>query len=109
MSGIVQSVVTPSPNKRSLRAALKALFTAREDEADGLRRVIDSPETSLQEKERAQRELQSLSKDTLLRMAKVVDGAEVNTAAATPVLESPLEIPSLDVKVAEPLEDGEAA
>jgi len=102
--------VTSPTHKRSLRAALKALFTARQDEADKLRRVLDSSETTADEKLRAQHNLQVISKDTLLRMAEVVDGSEIRLQPATPILEPPVEIPPLDLHAAaESIEDPEAA
>jgi hypothetical protein len=111
MSGIVQEVVTSPPNKRSLRAALKALFTVREDEASRLRQVIESPDASGDEKWKAQRDLASLSKNTILRMAEVVDDVETKPeGVAIPVLAPAVEVPPVTLyPAAKGEEDTEAA
>ncbi|HEX3572479.1 MAG TPA: hypothetical protein VHU44_16790 [Acidobacteriaceae bacterium] len=110
MSGIVQRVVTSPPNKRSLRAALQALFKVRQDEASDLRRIIESPDASGDEKWKAQRDLAALSKNTILRMAEVVDEPTPEGGARIPVLEPEGETPAIALNAeAESVEDPEAA
>ena len=110
-SGIKDSVVTSPTGTRSRRAALRAILSAREEQAIQLQAVVQSKDSTAEEKQNALAELAALSKDTLLRAAEIGAGLELTVPRPSepPALAPPLEIPQVTKRIAPVKSDGSEA
>jgi hypothetical protein len=78
----------PPPRPKSLAIARKSLLAVAADEERRLRDVIESEESSAEDKQRAAREFSALFRQTVLRLASVEEAIEAGEAVAGPTVAS---------------------